>query len=415
MLDTKALGAIVSGPDLDRMTLPPLAWVVQHIIAEGLTLLVAPPKAGKSFLVYKIALARASGGEVLGLPVQQGPVLYLALEDGWRRLQERGRKLLDAGQPIPTGIDYIIRLDPAVSVLEKIRSWMDLHRGMKPLVIVDTFGKVKPPAGASASAYDHDYKVMGGFKSLTEADPGSAIILVHHDRKATSDDFMDSVSGTNGIAGAADTTIVIRRARTEGDAVISITGRDVMEKEYAASFDGGHWQLAGGGLDAAQSAVALARATKTLGSDRSIDIVKLVHQHPAGITRKDIDAKLGLGNQLGPYLKRLSDEGHIANPSRGTYTPVTTVTSVTGTYAPITTITSVTSEAGQLALHDQSNESNECNGPTGQQGVTNPPAAPEWSAAASLSTTKACGHPGKPLTSGKCGSCIADQLAGNAA
>lgn len=30
-------------------------------------------------------------------------------------------------------------------------------------------------------------------------------------------------------------------------------------------------------------------------------------------------------------------------------------------------------------------------------------------------TTKACGHPGKALASGKCGTCIADQLAGNAA
>ena len=327
MTDSRALGAIISGPELDQMEIPPLHWIVYGLIAEGLTLLVAPPKAGKSWLVYAIALARARGGDVLGLPINSGPVLYLALEDGWRRLQERGRTLLNAGESLPSGIDYIIRLDPAQSVLTTISDWMAQHRGQHPLVIVDTFGKIKPSARPGASAYEHDYAVMGALKALVDNDPGSGMILVHHDRKATSDDFLDSVSGTNGIAGAADTTIVIRRARTEGEAVISVTGRDVAEREYGATFTGGAWSLVGGDLEKAQEAVLVAKATTNL-AEQSAAIVQFIYQHPDGSTPAQINAALNIGTGLGVYLRRLVDSERVAKAARGLYVPVITVRSV---------------------------------------------------------------------------------------
>jgi hypothetical protein len=41
---------------------------------------------------------------------------------------------------------------------------------------------------------------------ICDARPGMALVMLHHDRKASSDNFVDDVLGTNGIAGAADTT-----------------------------------------------------------------------------------------------------------------------------------------------------------------------------------------------------------------
>ena len=81
--------------DLMRMQLPEPRWAVNGIIPEGLSLLAGKPKLGKSWLALNIALAVATGGTALGsIHVEQGDVLYLALEDTKKRLQGRLDKLL---------------------------------------------------------------------------------------------------------------------------------------------------------------------------------------------------------------------------------------------------------------------------------------------------------------------------------
>ncbi len=90
--------------DLMREELPPVRWAVPGILPEGLSLLAGKPKLGKSWLALGLAVAKASGGVALGkIPVDQGEVLYLALEDNRRRLQNRLRKVLD-GSPPPEGL-----------------------------------------------------------------------------------------------------------------------------------------------------------------------------------------------------------------------------------------------------------------------------------------------------------------------
>ena len=70
---------------------------------------------------------------------------------------------------------------------------------------------------------------------------------VYHTRKAESPDFVETVQGTFGTAGAADTIVVVKRARGEADATLHITGRDVQEQELALRFaaDAGTWELLG--------------------------------------------------------------------------------------------------------------------------------------------------------------------------
>ena len=80
---------------LQTMEFPPLTYLLPGLIPEGLCLLVSRPKLGKSWLVLDIATATAAGRLVLGdLKPASGEVLYLALEDGPRRLQRRMSRLL---------------------------------------------------------------------------------------------------------------------------------------------------------------------------------------------------------------------------------------------------------------------------------------------------------------------------------
>lgn len=67
--------------------------------------------------------------------------------------------------------------------------------------MLDTLGKVMPEARVGESAYQRDYRIGGRLKRIADEWPGLAVVVVHHDRKAAAEDFVDSVSGTNGLAG----------------------------------------------------------------------------------------------------------------------------------------------------------------------------------------------------------------------
>lgn len=110
-----------------------------------------------------------------------------------------------------------------------------------------------------------------------------------HAPELRAQDFVDSVSGTNGIAGGADTVLVLTRDRGESDGLLQVTGRDVTEAAYTLSFDGGMWALDGSDLDAAAIAARSRRASAGLG-DRAHDVVEFVGIRPGGAAAPDVAA-----------------------------------------------------------------------------------------------------------------------------
>jgi hypothetical protein len=317
VLDTLAF----DGASLDAEHFEPLHYAVDGLIPEGLGILVAPPKKGKSWLVIDIALAVASGSAALGaIAVTKRPVLVLALEDGKRRLQSRSRLVL-GGQPIPAGVQFITKAKPA-EALTAIAEFMARHHDEYPLVILDTFGKVKRQKRPGEEAYLVDYEMGTKLKDLADAAPGSSLVVVHHARKAEVLDFVDSVSGTNGIAGAVDFVMVLNRQRLSDDAVLSVTGRDVIEAEYALQAeDGMLWQLNGPTLADARQAADEAKTSAAMG-DRKMEVFRfVVNWHgDKPVTARDVAAALGMDNDTaGKYLRRLATDGYITKAARGQY------------------------------------------------------------------------------------------------
>lgn len=321
---------IVSGDWLDRQVFPALQWVVPGIIPEGMSIIAGSPKVGKSWLTLHIALQVAHGGHALGgIPVgDPRPVLLLALEDGHRRLQARARHLLGTADTIPAGLDIITDGKP-FPLIDTIEAWLDEHGHRQPLVVVDTFGKLRPPSPPQQQAYQADYAYAGTLKALVDAHPGSALAAVHHTNKRGGEgDFLDAVSGTQGIAGAADTTIVLRRNRQEDNALLSVTGRDVDENEYVLDNHSGLWVLAGGSLDAAAGAAKEGAATRNLGDDAA-SVVRYATAH-GPVTPKQVEAALELpGATIRSYLTRAVEAGRLQKYGRGQYGPVATATSAT--------------------------------------------------------------------------------------
>jgi hypothetical protein len=226
---------------------PEPRWAVPGLVAEGVTLMAGSPKVGKSWLSLGLGLAVASGGRALDMiPVEPGPVLYLALEDTPRRLQGRMRIVL-AGQTAPHNLTLATGCPPLTQGGDTaIAAWLDAHRGAR-LIVIDVLAKIRGNSAPGASAYDADYAAVSRVKRLADH-YGVAVVLVHHVRKASSEDFLAEVSGTNGLAGAADTTLVLKRTRGQADAVLHATGRDIDETEYALHFHAaaGAWQLLDG-------------------------------------------------------------------------------------------------------------------------------------------------------------------------
>ena len=138
------------------------------VIPEGLFLIAARPKMGKSWLMLNLAVAVAAGGRALGqISVHGGDVLYLALEDTPRRLHLRLVTMLEDGAEAPERLALQTawpRLD--VGGLDGIAAWLGNHRDAR-LVVVDTLAKVRGrQKRRETSLYDDDYDALAGLKTL---------------------------------------------------------------------------------------------------------------------------------------------------------------------------------------------------------------------------------------------------------
>lgn len=232
----------IDGADLIAKDLAPLQWAVQDLIPEGTTIIAAPPKIGKSWLVYQIAVEIALGGTVLDHTAEQGDVLYLALEDGERRGQARllialgGRELPHGHLEVRWSARHIGK-----GLEEDIAAWLDEHPQAR-MVAIDTLGRVRPPGSGRRSAYEVDVEDLARVQDLFR-NRSCALLIVHHSRKAASDDFLTEVNGTYGITGSADAVMLISRKRHELLGRIEVTGRDIADAEVTVKFDGGLWSV----------------------------------------------------------------------------------------------------------------------------------------------------------------------------
>ncbi|MCI0643209.1 MAG: DUF3854 domain-containing protein [Gemmataceae bacterium] len=233
---SKANESRFTAAQLMEMDLPEPLCIIPGIIAEGLNLLVSRPKMGKSWMAFAICIAIARGGTVLGnVQVEQGDVLYLALEDNRRRLKNRLAKLL-AGEAAPESLTLWTicpRMDEGG--VEEMQKWIDAADDPK-LIVVDTLAKIKKRGTKQGDRYAEDYEDVGQLKALAD-DNDLSIIVNHHVRKMQGDDILDEVSGTIGITGAADTILILKRERGQHDACLHVTGRDVDEREIGLKWD----------------------------------------------------------------------------------------------------------------------------------------------------------------------------------
>ena len=208
--------------------------IIDGLLYGGAYILAGAPKIGKSFLVAQIAYHISTGKKLWDYDVHQGTVLYLALEDDYQRIQSRmfmmygvedssNLYFATAANKIGNGLD------------EQLEFFMNEHPDTK-LVIIDTMQKIRE-VGGEAYSYASDYEIIGKLKQF--ADKHSICVLtVHHTRKQPAGDTFEMISGTTGLLGCADGSLLMqKKKRTALEATIDVVGRDQQDQILYLSKD----------------------------------------------------------------------------------------------------------------------------------------------------------------------------------
>jgi hypothetical protein len=303
---------VFTAASLQGKTFPSLPWAVPGVLPQGAALLCGPPKIGKSRLILQLACAVAYGGVALShTEVAQGGVLVLALEDGERRLQARLSALLsDEKAPWPQGLAFATEwrsLDQGGA--EELDAYLIEHPETR-LVIVDVLQMIRPPTSGKQTAYATDFAAMRALKAIADRHDVT-VLVVHHTRKMDANDPLDLVSGTNGLAGAVDSVLILQREPNGADATLYLRGRDVEEAQFTLAYDRerGAWN------------VASAAPTQPLSETREKIFTALEQVWPNTMAPKEIAAATGLSEQVvHQRLHHLEGAGRIRRVKRGQYT-----------------------------------------------------------------------------------------------
>jgi len=201
--------------------------IVDGLLYAGTYLFVGAPKVGKSFFMAQLAYHVSMGIKLWDYEVKKGTVLYLALEDTEKRLQERLFRMF--GTDSAENLHFTIWAKQLGSGLdEQLQRFVNEHPDTK-LIIIDTLQKVRE-AGGDKFSYANDYEIVGKLKRFADKNH-ICILLVHHTRKQQAEDKFDMISGTNGLLGAADGAFLLQKEKRTSDvATLDVSGRDQQDQ-----------------------------------------------------------------------------------------------------------------------------------------------------------------------------------------
>jgi RecA-family ATPase len=296
----------VSGTAIMSMQFPKLRWAVCGFVPEGLSILAGRQKLGKTWLAFDWAIAVAKGGHAMGsVQCEHGEVLYIDLENGYRRIQGRMRALgIGPNAELLQHIQFMVRaprLDKGL--IEILQRWRASTTNPR-LVIIDVFQRVRPEIGRQANLYAADYDALSPLQSWA-TQHGIAVVLIHHTRKGGADDPLEALSGTNGLSACADTTLVLDR--DAGGYTLYVRGRDVEERKVAVAFEDGHWRILGEAADIRRS-------------DERSRILDVLSDADGPMSPSEISDVLGVEkNNVQQLLFQMGKTGEVTKNGRGAY------------------------------------------------------------------------------------------------
>jgi hypothetical protein len=179
------------------------------------------------------------------------------------------------------------------------------------LIIIDVWLKVRPPRKSGVDPYAADYADAAPLQRYA-SEHRLAIVIVTHTRKMAAEDPIESISGTNGITGAADAVLVLSRD-SKGYTLYG-RGRDIEEIETAMRFDAGRWTILGDATEVRRSAERkkILEAIETAGKPIGPKVIAEL----SGLKYENVRA----------MLFQMEKAGEVKRAARGLYSAATNAT-----------------------------------------------------------------------------------------
>ena len=294
--------------ELSKMEIEPVKWFIPDFLPSGLTILAGPPKIGKSFFCWNIALSVAMGGIAFSsIEVEAARnVSYLTLEDPPALLKDRLELMSPDEKPTNLHIvpDFHKKKLDAVG-LKLLETHIDQTES--ELIIIDTWQHVCPVIDKKGTSYEIDYLSLIPVQQFAHR-KNIGIILVTHTRKAVDvDNVFNQIQGSVGMQASCDTLMML--SHNSGAKSLHLSGRRIRQEEYALTIDNGNWQLQGSADDFKKSElrIEILGLLREVGENglRGVDIIDLTGK------REDL---------IRQTLRRMTNDGEIDQPKpRGEY------------------------------------------------------------------------------------------------
>jgi len=243
---------IIDGNTLMAQEYEPLQFAVEKILPHGLFILAGSGKIGKSWLSLDLCVNVATGGKLWEFSSEQGEVLYLALEDNHPRLQDRLNKIQADSVNISRLKLATASFGISSGLLEQAHNHLAAYPDTK-LIVIDTLERIRDTE-FDKNIYACDYRDMTALREITNKHK-LTLLLIHHTRKMSDSDPLNTLSGSMGLVGSVDGVFVLEKGtRTGNDAKLTIANRDTEGFCFKLQFDPDHckWIFTGNDGEAAE-------------------------------------------------------------------------------------------------------------------------------------------------------------------
>lgn len=225
--------------DLWAENLEDQEFIVEGLIPTGVGGIIAPPKFYKSWMCLDLCIAVATGTPFLTFKTHQHEVLYLALEDGKKRLNTRSKKVAaEDRKAMKRYLHYELKAPTLDNgLLKELDGYLKRYPATK-LIVIDTLQKVRGEMKRGESVYQYDYREISDLHNFA-LDHEIALVLVHHTKKGIDDsDPLANASGSNGVVGSLDFSLnLIKQRRNDKTTKMAVIGRDTEEETYVLEFN----------------------------------------------------------------------------------------------------------------------------------------------------------------------------------